>query len=306
MKNWIKNQLNKLPHIRSLYQENIKWKRYSWKPPGHYYSPIVNVPEIKEREQKIWDKEVSSIKGINLNIDKQLSLLEQLSKYYEEQPFQENKKDGLRYYFENGLYSYTDAIILYSFIRHHKPKRIIELGSGFTSALMLDVNELFFENKIALKFIEPYPNRLFSLMKDGDNDDNKLIKKNAQDIDLELFKNLEAGDILFVDSTHIVKTGSDVNYILFSILPILKKGVLIHFHDIFFPFEYPKKWVYEGRNWNENYFLRAFLMYNNSVEIKLFSHFIHTLYKDAFKDMPLSYKNTGGNIWLEIRNHKGL
>src|SRR5690606_3240197 len=120
-----------------------------------------------------------------------------------------------------------------------------------------------------------------------------------QDIDLELFKNLEAGDILFVDSTHIVKTGSDVNYILFSILPILQKGVFIHFHDIFFPFEYPKKWVYGGHNWNETYFLRAFLMYNDHFKIRLFSHHMHTFYPETFNEMPLAYKNIGGNIWLE-------
>jgi len=299
MKKWIKSKLNELPHIRSLYQENIRWKSYSKVPPGHFYSPIVNIPEIKEKEDIIWNDEVSSVDGINLETEEQLLLLKQFSRYYDELPFKKNKTEGLRYYFENTFYSYTDAIILYSFIRHYKPKKIIEMGSGFTSALMLDVNELFFENEIALKFIEPYPNRLLSLMKDGDNDDDKLIEINAQDLDLEIFKSLEKGDILFVDSTHVVKTGSDVNYILFSILPILKKGVLIHFHDIFFPFEYPKKWVYGGHNWNETYILRAFLMNNNTFKIKIFSHFIHTFHKTAFKDMPLSYNNTGGNIWIE-------
>ena len=299
MKKWIKSKLNELPHIRSLYQENIRWKSYSKVPPGHFYSPIVNIPEIKEKEDIIWNDEVSSVDGINLETEEQLLLLKQFSRYYDELPFKKNKTEGLRYYFENTFYSYTDAIILYSFIRHYKPKKIIEMGSGFTSALMLDVNELFFENEIALKFIEPYPNRLLSLMKDGDNGDDKLIEINAQDLDLEIFKSLEKGDILFVDSTHVVKTGSDVNYILFSILPILKKGVLIHFHDIFFPFEYPKKWVYGGHNWNETYILRAFLMNNNTFKIKIFSHFIHTFHKTAFKDMPLSYNNTGGNIWIE-------
>ncbi len=277
MKQWIKNQLNKLPHVRSLYQENLRWKQYSRVPPGHFYSPIVNVPEIREKENSIWNEEVSNVVGVNLEIEERLALLKKFSDYYLELPFKDTKSEGLRYYFENTFYSYTDAIILYSFIRHYKPKRIIELGSGFTSAVMLDVNELYFKNNIDIRFIEPYPNRLLALMKEGDNSDNKLITKNAQDVDLELFKTLEKGDILFVDSTHIVKTGSDVNYILFSILPILKKGVLIHFHDIFFLFEYPKKWVYGGHNWNETYFLRAFLMYNNHFKIRLFSHFIHTL-----------------------------
>jgi hypothetical protein len=139
-------------------------------------------------------------------------------------------------------------------------------------------------------------------MKDEDKAIHKVIEKKSQEVDLEVFKQLEKGDVLFIDSTHVAKTGSDVNFILFSILPVLKKGVLIHFHDIFFPFEYPKKWVYRGNNWNETYFLRAFLMYNTNFKIKLFSHYMHRFHQDTFKEMPLSYKNPGGNIWIEKVN----
>ena len=302
MKNWIKNQINKLPHVRTLYAENKKWKKYSRKPPGHYYSPIVNVPQIRNNEERIWDKSISQIKAINFNVNEQLALLKELSQYYDEMPFKENQTNGLRYYLKNTFYSYTDAIVLYSMIRHFKPKNIIELGSGFSSAVMMDVIELFFNNNINLTFIEPYPKRLKTLLKEEDIKRYKIIEEDAQELNLDIFKTLEKGDILFIDSTHVAKTGSDVNYILFSILPSLKKGVLIHFHDIFFPFEYPKKWVYQGNNWNETYFLRAFLMYNNSFQIKLFSQYIHSFYKDAFSEMPLSYKNTGGNIWLEKIN----
>ena len=116
---------------------------------------------------------------------------------------------------------------------------------------------------------------------------------------MDFFEILQSGDILFIDSTHIAKTGSDVNHILFDILPILKSGVLIHFHDVSYPFEYPKEWVYMGRNWNENYFLRAFLMYNNNFEIILFSDYLHKHYIEAFKDMPLSLKDPGMNLWLK-------
>jgi len=97
----------------------------------------------------------------------------------------------------------------------------------------------------------------------------------------------------------VVKTGSDVNYILFEILPLLRSGVLIHFHDISYPFEYPKEWVYMGRNWNENYFLRAFLMYNCNFKILLFSDYIHKHHKEAFSYMPMSDLDPGMNIWLE-------
>ena len=96
----------------------------------------------------------------------------------------------------------------------------------------------------------------------------------------------------------MVKTGSDVNYILFEILPRLNKGVFIHFHDIHFPFEYPKDWVLNGFGWNETYFLRTFMMYNSQFEIVFFADFLHKKYKEAFEDMPLTYKSTGSNFWI--------
>ncbi len=124
-------------------------------------------------------------------------------------------------------------------------------GSGYSSCLILDTNELFFDNAISCTFIEPYPGRLLSLLKEEDQKHYQLIQKNLQDIELTSFKELSPNDILFVDSTHVSKTNSDVNYLLFNILPSLNSGVLIHFHDIFYPFEYPKKWVYEGRAWKK-------------------------------------------------------
>ncbi|MBF0510802.1 MAG: class I SAM-dependent methyltransferase, partial [Candidatus Omnitrophica bacterium] len=119
------------------------------------------------------------------------------------------------------------------------------------------------------------------------------------DVDVSFFDELGENDILFVDSSHVSKTGSDVNHILFNILPKLNKGVLIHFHDIFYPFEYPKPWVLEGRCWNEDYLLRAFLSYNNSFEIVVFNTFLEHFHEDWFKEnMPLCLKNKGGSIWL--------
>jgi len=127
----------------------------------------------------------------------------------------------------------------------------------------------------------------------------RIIGDTVQSVPLDTFKKLQAGDILFVDSTHVSKTGSDVNHILFEILPVLNPGVIIHFHDIFYPFEYPKEWVLRGYNWNEDYILRAFLMYNNAYEIKLFPDYLHRHHKEVFAELPLTYKNTGGSFWLE-------
>lgn len=291
--------LNTLPYVKGLYRENFEFKKNSCFPAGHYYSPIISLDDIQNREQTIWAKgNTDGIVGIDLRMNEQIKLIDQLSEYYPEIPFKAKKQGNLRYQFENDFYRYTDGIILYSLMRHIKPKRIIEIGSGFSSAVMLDTNELFFDNCIHLTFIEPYTERLYSLLTEVDKKQTTLIETDVQSVSKEVFEKLQAGDILFIDSTHIVKTGSDVNYILFEILPSIPSGVYIHFHDIFYPFEYPKNWVLEGRNWNEVYFLKAFLMYNSEFEITLFSDYIHLHHKDAFKKMPLSYKETGGSLWM--------
>ena len=131
------------------------------------------------------------------------------------------------------------------------------MGSGYSSCVILDTNELFFNNNISCIFIEPYPQLQESLLKENDKDKIEIIPKRLQDVEVSKFSSLSSGDILFVDSTHVSKVDSDVNYIFFEILPSLTNGVYIHFHDIFYPFEYPKEWIYEGRAWNENYILRA-------------------------------------------------
>ena len=268
-------------------------------PPGHYHSPIPSKEEILKRKEKIFTVGKKEIDGIDLNETEQLRLLEEIKAYYSEIPFGSNKKDNLRYYFENGSYSYSDAIFLYSVIRHFKPRRIIEAGSGFSSAVMLDTNEYFFQNKIKCIFIEPYPELLLSILREDDKNNHKIIDRCIQDVDVASFKELKENDILFIDTSHVSKTGSDVNYILFDILPKLEKGVLIHFHDIFYPFEYPDKWVLGGRAWNENYILRAFLQYNSKFKIVFFNTFLEYYYKDWFdKNMPLCLKNKGGSIWL--------
>jgi predicted O-methyltransferase YrrM len=292
--------LNRLPYIKGLHRENANFKRNSCFPAGHFYSPIISVEEVRARESEIWGKtQKEGIEGIDLQTQNQIQFAKDLSIYYNEMPFEAAKKDGLRYYFANSFYSYTDGIVLYSIIRHFKPKRIIEIGSGFSSALMLDTNQVFFENQINLTFIEPYPERLYSLITEADKQSTTIIESSVQSVPLSVFQKLEAGDILFIDSTHVSKTGSDVNHILFEILPSLQSGVMIHFHDIFYPFEYPKEWVYGGKNWNEDYFLKAFLMYNQKFEIKLFSEYLHKLHPHAFSQMPLTSKNPGGNFWMQ-------
>lgn len=119
-------------------------------------------------------------------------------------------------------------------------------------------------------------------------------------MEIELFESLQANDILFIDSTHVCKTYSDVNRIFFEILPHLSSGVHIHFHDIFYPFEYPRKWVYEGRAWNEAYLLRAFLQYNSAFQVVLMNTYMEHFFDTFFdQNMPLCMKAKGGSIWIQ-------
>jgi len=301
MKKKLINLLNKSPYVRGLHQELMNLKRNTCFPPGHYYSPIMSVDELKKRENEIWiNDEKEEINGIDFDAPEQIKLLSNLETYYDEIPFQDEKQKNIRYYFNGEMYGYTDAIILYSMIRHFKPQKIIEVGSGFSSAVMLDTNDMFFNKKINLTFIEPYSERLYSLISEKDKEKYTIFESNLQSVSLDKFKELEPGDFLFIDSSHIMKTGSDVHYIIFKIIPVLKSGVFIHFHDIFHPFEYPKKWILEtNKNWNEIYCLHAFLMYNLDFRIRLFSDYMHKFYPESFKNMPLCYKMTGGNIWIE-------
>ncbi|AQR96994.1 class I SAM-dependent methyltransferase [Clostridium saccharoperbutylacetonicum] len=265
---------------------------------GHFYSTIPNMKEVFENQENIFNKNLEYIEGVDLNTKYQLQLLEEFSGYYKDMPFTNKKIDSLRYHFENNAFEYSDAIILYSILRHLKPNKLIEVGSGYSSCVTLDTNELFLENKIKCKFIEPYPNLLKGLVKDNDSID--IIEKKLQDVSIDVFEELEAGDILFIDSTHVSKCNSDVNYIIFNILPKLKSGVIIHFHDIFYPFEYPKTWIYSGKYWNEAYVLRAFLQYNNNFKIIFFNDYINSKFSEKVKaNMPLCEKNTGASIWLE-------
>lgn len=297
--NPLKKILLKIPALKNMYDDVQVYKKGY--PPGHYYSPIISTQEVTTHASKIFNH-AAPLPGIDLNKEEQTTLLHQLKEKYTEVPYFNIESKGLRYYFNNNTFEYADAVFLHLMIRHLKPKRIIEIGSGFSSAVMLDTNELYFNNSILLTFVEPYPERLQQLIKPGDEKLMNLVQKNLQDTDIILFSQLEPGDILFVDSTHVSKTGSDVNSVLFDILPILPKGVIVHFHDIFYPFEYPKEWVlgWSGFGWNEIYILRAFLTNNKEYKILLFNTYMEQIYEDWFKDhMPDCLKDKGGSLWLK-------
>lgn len=188
-------------------------------------------------------------------------------------------------------------------LRLVRPKQLIEIGCGFSSAMILDTNVLFLKNQMQLTFIELYPQLLHSLLKPQDRSSVKIVESRLQDVDVAVFETLEEGDVLFVDSTHVSKVNSDVNFMFFEVLPRLKKGVYIHFHDIFYPFEYLREWIYQGCAWQEAYLLRAFLMDNPRYQVIYFQDFMLKKHREYFaQHVPLCLKNGGGNLWLKKVN----
>ena len=281
-------------------------------PPGHYYSPVPSYDDIDHRGFTTQAKNIKELPGIDLREDQQISLIEEFRETYGELPWAPeggSSNKTFRYRFDNIYFSYGDVVILYSMMRHFQPKRIIEAGSGFSSAAMLDVDERFFDGETEVTFIEPYPERLRELLSDEDIGRVSILDQAVQQVDLSKFELLDEGDILFVDSSHVSKTGSDVNFLIHRVLPVLRSGVIIHFHDIFWPFEYPKKWLKSGRAWNEAYLLRAFLQYNSQFEILFYNSFLEYHRRETLREkLPLMLrqpkaKMTFGNssLWLRKR-----
>ena len=297
----LKKSLSFFPYVRYLQARIAGYERYLGFEPGHYYSPLVEPSEYYLQQQKIFAQPSFIPSEISFNAEAQAAFLRQFEAYYAEMPFGETPEAGYRYSFDNVFFTYSDAITMYSMMRHLKPRRIVEIGSGFSSALILDTNEQFFNGSIELTFIEPDPERLFKNLKEGER--VNIIQQKIQDVDAGVFQQLEAGDFLLIDTSHVSKSGSDVNHIYFNILPCLKKGVKIHIHDIFFPFEYPEKWVIEGRSWNEVFLLRAFLAFNNSFSILYFNDFAEKLNREFLEEhMPLMLKRNStvcGGLWME-------
>lgn len=275
-------------------------------PFGHFYSLYPDLHMVDKKHEEIWQYSTSGdfSDAVFINEEKQCAVLESMNSMYESFPdfpsYGSHGDNKYRYRKGNSAIGISDSMVLHFMIRLLKPKHYIEVGSGFSSALALDTNEYFLEQSVDMKFIEPYPELFYSLLKKEDVRENLMIPKGLQDIPLSYFDVLEENDILFIDSTHVSKFGSDVNYLFFHILPRLKKGVYVHLHDILYPWQYPAHWIKKGMGWNEMFLLRAFLQYNKDWEIVFFNHymaFTHPeLYHEEWRKIP---DLGGGSFWMK-------
>ncbi len=215
--------------VGAVESERDRYK--AWMPPGHYYSPVPSLDEVRAREAQIFGPPPATLPGVDLNEEEQWALLDTLAPYIREQPFGTRRRAGQRYCFDNLYYSHYDAVFLYAMIRHLRPRRIVEIGSGHSSCVILDTNDLHFAGAIACTFVEPHPEALLALIRETDRERVEIVARPLQDVDAARFEALEANNVLIVDSTHVSKTGSDVNRLLFNVLPRLHAGVRVHVHE---------------------------------------------------------------------------
>ncbi len=270
--------------------------------PNHFYQPI---PHVRYLNDRLWETP-SALVGIDMDEQSQIALLSQFSDAYKHEYdlFPTNKTGRpYDYFVNNGGFESVDGEILYCIIRHFKPKRIIEIGSGnstYLSALAIQKNKEQ-DPKYSCEFtaIEPYPNKV---LQNGLPNLSNLIKEPVQNVPLSTFERLEENDILFIDSSHVLKVGSDVQYEYNDILPRLNKGVFIHIHDIFLPCEYPKKWILqEHRFWTEQYLLQAFLTYNSAFKVIWAGHYMHMYHPELLEKTFRTYNHETvqpGSFWM--------
>ncbi len=273
-------------------------KGIDFSPPGHYYSPLLDLHSLGPQDTSFPFDGPENWDHLDLRPAEQRAFYEDLLERFPPLPFPARKSDSHRYFTENKYFIPSDAFTLSGIIRKERPKRIVEIGSGFSTAVTLDALDAGRASAL-MTFIEPYPERLHSLLKDSDRANSTILAKPVQECRLEVFDQLEAQDLLFIDSSHVAKIGSDVAFLFLRVLPRLKPGVIVHVHDIFYPFSYPLAWIHQGRAWNESLFLRAFLLGNGQFQVMAFNSFAAHTFPDVFRSrFPIFLDNPGGSIWI--------
>ncbi|PJJ84082.1 class I SAM-dependent methyltransferase [Mucilaginibacter auburnensis] len=263
----------------------------------HYYQPLIN--PAKHLTQSL--RKDRNLPGIDFNVNEQLELLNSFNFVDELKGFPINKADELTYYYNNGFYESGDAEYLYNMIRHFKPRKLVEIGSGYSTLMAQNAFRKNQQEDTSLSYthicIEPYEQPW--LEKTG----VEVIRKRVETIEQKFFEELAAGDILFIDSTHMIRPQGDVLFEYLEVLPILKPGVVVHIHDIFLPKDYPDQWILkEHRLWNEQYLLEAFLTFNNNYKILGAVNFLSHNYNSEFSvKHPIYSQQPGrepGAFWM--------
>ncbi|HEX2105754.1 MAG TPA: class I SAM-dependent methyltransferase [Solirubrobacteraceae bacterium] len=261
--------------------------------PNHFYWPLNDVEFLRDNPRLWHDRGLP--RGVRWDLDAQLAVARTVERYRPELadvPV-EAVPGRAEYAWNNGAFGGADAVVYYGLVRELRPRRVVEVGSGWSSLLLaraLQRNDA----PCDVTLVEPFPDqRTFAGLPAG-WDVHRAILQHA---DLSLFERLGPGDICFYDGSHCARTGGDVNWFLFEVLPRLAPGVFVQVHDIFLPDDYHDAWVFdEGLSWNEQYVVQAFLMHNDAYRVHIANHMLYRERREALGEL---YGMDGGSLWLE-------
>lgn len=271
-----------------------------WESHGFHVTPcsfMSPIPTVSELGADVWESP-STLPGIDLNEAYQLRLLtEEFPRFraeYEELPTAPGDDPAL-FFLDNLYFAGTDALVLYCMVRLLEPARILEVGSGFST--QVSARAVVRNGTGRLQCIEPYPS---PLLVQGFPGLDRLYTSKVEDMGLDLFRELDAGDVLFIDSSHVARIASDVNFLFLEVLPRLRPGVVVHVHDIYLPFEYRREWIRDDHFfWNEQYMLQAFLQFNSAFEVVFANTYMAHRHGQAMKaTFPSSPWWGGGSFWM--------
>jgi hypothetical protein len=282
--------------------------RHLW-PLGHYFSPVPDTSELAREpvRARVWPDAPRAMPELDWREGKQVELLrERLLR----QGFSGFPREGagepreLREYAiqpGNTFFPLADAWALQAMLRELRPARMIEVGSGFSSLVSARTNREHLGGTMDFTCIEPWPADFFENEIEGIS---RMLVEKVQEVPLERFEELDEGDVLFIDTSHVAKTGGDVTHLYHEVVPRLRAGVIVHVHDIFMPWDYPEGWVLQGRGWNEQYLVRSFLTFNESFEVLLGMNWMCRTHPELLAAAIDGYDpdhHAGTSLWLRRR-----
>lgn len=283
------------------FQAHRMLRRWLPHPLGHFYSPVGDVDALQADRERLWPTD-PGCPGIDFQAQAQARLLREVfPPLLADFDYPDESNAAGAFQLRNTQFSPADARATFALLRHWRPARMVEVGSGFSTLLAADVNRRFLDGRLHLTAIEPYPRDFLHALPGL----AALRVERVQDTPPDVFAALAAGDVLFIDSSHVLKTGSDLVHLLTRVLPLLASGVRIHLHDVFLPDDYPPQWVIdENRSWNEQYALQALLAGNPRYRVLYGTQYALTRLADdarAAFDALAGRRHVGGSFWIQVQ-----
>lgn len=276
--------------------------------PVHFYSPVPDLDDLERRG--VWARR-SDLAGIAFSPESQVAYLRTLGRQYGGECAWPAASTGEAQVFftENGCFSFGCAAATHCIVRERKPRRVLEIGSGNSSLVLsaaLERNTQEGAPAAEYTVVDPYPS---PLLQGGQGPPTEVVAKRVELLEPQFFARLERNDVLFIDSGHTVRIGGDVNFLILEVLPRLKPGVLVHFHDIGLPYEYPKVYATNASFrmlWTEAYLLQAFMACNDSFDVLLALAYLMVDRASDFRAAfpmydPTLLESVSGSFWIARR-----